>query len=83
MWREQSTSNTLPGFSGGKPPEGSKVEEGREEEEEGKEGRKMDNELLNVILAGEPREETQPRVGSLRKLSPCENEMIVRRMMMV
>ena len=33
----------------------SKVEEGREEEE-AEEGRRMENELMNAILAGEPRE---------------------------
>ena len=45
----------LPEYSGGELPGRSTVEEGREEEE-AEEGRRMENELMNAILAGEPRE---------------------------
>ena len=43
----------LPGFSSGKLPGRSNVEEGREEEEDGQE-KKMDNEVIRGIIAGVP-----------------------------
>ena len=57
VWREQHMPNISPRFSGGKLP-GRKVEQGREGEEEWEEGhnKKMENGVVNEILAGVPRE---------------------------
>ena len=56
-WREQKMPKALPGFSGRKLPGRSKVEEGREEEEEEEEGqeKKMENGVIEEILAGVPK----------------------------
>ena len=55
----------LPVSSGGKLAGRSTVEEGREEEEE--EERKMENELMNAIVAEESRKQMQPSVKLLGK----------------
>ena len=59
----------LPGYSGGKFPGRSKAEGGREgkEEEEEEEMRKMENEVMNVILAKEQRRVGGDRCGGLAR----------------
>ena len=56
VWREQIMPKALPGFSGGKLPGRSKVEEGKEEEkgEEKGQEKKMDNEVIRGIIASVP-----------------------------
>ena len=66
VWREQKMPKASPGHSGWKLPGRSKVKEGRAEEEEEEDNHKMENEVINVILAREPRE-TDAAEGGARK----------------